>query len=154
MLNVLHVEDVPEVRSVIADGLKGRANLVGVGTLLEAKETLKSIRFDIILLDLVLPDADGVDAVKKLAEYGLPIVVLSGLTDENILAAALEVGAEDYITKPGVKYTQLMQRLTFAHGRFMRRNQRVAVASRSPRVKMDPSRFDALKPFLTCALAK
>lgn len=153
MLSVLHVEDMPEVRGVIAAGLKGRVNLVGAGTLAEAITAIKSIKFDIILLDLALPDAKDVEAVKELAKFELPIVVLSGLSD-SILARALEAGAEDYITKPNVNYLQLIERLEFAHGRFVRRNQKIAAASRVPRVKMDPSRLDALRPFLTCAIAK
>jgi len=57
---------------------------------------------DLIILDLGLPDLDGADIIRKLREWWLsrPIIVLSGRDSEDTKVAALELGADDYITKP------------------------------------------------------
>ena len=56
---------------------------------------------DIILLDLGLPDIDGVDIIKKVREWSsCPIIVISARTSEREKVLALDLGADDYITKP------------------------------------------------------
>jgi two-component system KDP operon response regulator KdpE len=56
---------------------------------------------DAAILDLVLPDGDGIDITRQLREWGaLPILVLSAVGDEDAKVRALEAGADDYVTKP------------------------------------------------------
>jgi len=56
---------------------------------------------DVILLDLGLPDMDGVDVLKRLREWSTtPVLILSVRDQENVKVAALEAGADDYVTKP------------------------------------------------------
>lgn len=56
---------------------------------------------DLILLDLGMPDIDGIDVLKRIREFaGIPIIVLSVRESENEKIAALDLGADDYITKP------------------------------------------------------
>src|SRR5690606_38118923 len=72
-----------------------------VERLAEAVETAKNDRFDVILLDLSLPDASGIETFRRLhhAVDRTPIVVLTGLEDETIALTALQEGAQDYLTK-------------------------------------------------------
>ena len=57
---------------------------------------------DLIVLDLGLPDMDGLDAIKQIREGGenIPVIVLSSRENENDKVAALDLGADDYVTKP------------------------------------------------------
>lgn len=60
-----------------------------------------TVKPDLILLDLGLPDMDGKDIVKSLREWSqVPIIVLTVRSDDSEVAAALNIGADDYITKP------------------------------------------------------
>jgi two-component system cell cycle response regulator CtrA len=65
-------------------------------------EVGKIYDYDGIILDLMLPDIDGVEVIRKLRTYNVrtPVVVLSGLSDCNDKITCLDIGADDYITKP------------------------------------------------------
>ena len=100
---ILVVEDDPPVRNLITTTLKTNdyrflvaAN--GEGAILEAS----SHNPDIVLLDLGLPDMDGLELLRALrAEEALtPVIVLSARTDEREKVTALDLGANDYVTKP------------------------------------------------------
>jgi two-component system KDP operon response regulator KdpE len=67
----------------------------------QAMESARSGHPDIVVLDLGLPDVDGVDVIADLRRWTpLPIVVLSGRTDGHDKVGALDAGADDYVTKP------------------------------------------------------
>lgn len=76
--------------------------------------------YDVIILDLVLPDIDGHDVLQQLREAGAdtPILVLSGLEETEHKARCLDAGADDFLTKP-LKRTELLARL----GALTRREQ-------------------------------
>ncbi len=75
--------------------------LVEVGTMREALAQAAGRHPDVILLDLGLPDGDGLDATKQIREWSrTPIVVLSARGLESDKIAALDAGADDYLTKP------------------------------------------------------
>lgn len=64
-------------------------------------EAVTTFRPDVILMDLELPDLDGIDVIKRLRKWSnKPIIVLSTRDHENDKVSALDGGAEDYITKP------------------------------------------------------
>ena len=70
----------------------------------DGKEAMKLFRhrqFDLIVLDLMLPEADGFELCKKMRkESDIPIIILTAKTEENDRIKGLELGADDYITKP------------------------------------------------------
>jgi two-component system cell cycle sensor histidine kinase/response regulator CckA len=106
-LRVLLVEDDPDDVLLCRDAI-ARSNLdcrlAVTGTLREAAECLNRDHVDVALVDLSLPDAEQLEAVTILAQQfsDLPIVVLTGLADEETAARALHAGAEDYLVKgPG-----------------------------------------------------
>ncbi len=99
---VLVIEDEPQVRRFL------RATLTAHGyQIIEAREGREGLREaatrnpDLVLLDLGLPDIDGVDVTRQLREWTLtPIVVLSARDQESEKIEALDAGADDYLTKP------------------------------------------------------
>lgn len=86
-----------------------------VQTLSEAIKTLESNSFDIILLDLNLPDGWGLESLIKLRRQipNIPIVVLTSLTDEQLGVMAIQRGAQDYLIK-GSDQDRLAQSLRYA----------------------------------------
>ncbi len=70
-------------------------------TLEEALDQAAVARPDAAIIDLVLPDGDGVELCRRLREWsGIPVIVLSAIGDEDVKVRALAAGADDYVTKP------------------------------------------------------
>jgi two-component system KDP operon response regulator KdpE len=99
---VLLVEDDPGTRREVGRNLGAHGyRVVEAGTVAEALDAWDRDRPDVILLDLGLPDRDGISVVRHVRrESTTPIVVLSARGDESVKVGALEAGADDYVTKP------------------------------------------------------
>ena len=99
---ILIVEDDKAVRNLIATTLETREYAYhtaenGAAALLEAVSRPP----DVMILDLGLPDMDGVEIIKKVREWSsLPIIVVSARSEESDKIGALDAGADDYLTKP------------------------------------------------------
>ena len=104
-VNILVIEDEPDIRRTLEYNL-GREGFKAssVGSLDEANEKLKSKKFDLILLDLMLPDGSGLDLCKKIKSNSeteaTPIIILTAKDDEVDKVVGFELGADDYVTKP------------------------------------------------------
>ena len=104
-VKILVIEDEPDIRRNLEYNL-GREgfNASSVGSLDEAGEKLKSKKFDLILLDLMLPDGSGLDLCKKIKSNSetetTPIIILTAKDDEVDKVVGFELGADDYVTKP------------------------------------------------------
>ncbi|HEY6003006.1 MAG TPA: response regulator [Anaeromyxobacter sp.] len=112
---VLVVEDEAQVRRFLRAALSSRGyRVVEATTLREGEQLATSHNPDVYLLDLGLPDGDGVDLARRLREWTkAPIVVLSARGREEDKVNALDAGADDYLTKPfGVN--ELLARLRVA----------------------------------------
>ena len=96
------VEDDPAIRSVIAQLLKSEGmHLVEAASGAEADAALRTERFDMVLLDLKLPDDDGLNILRRLRQRSMvPVIVLTAQSDEVDQILGLELGADDYIIKP------------------------------------------------------
>ncbi|WED42765.1 MHYT domain-containing protein [Legionella cardiaca] len=77
--NILHIEDNPDQQHVMAVLLNKHANVATAANLREAKEMLQQRRYDLVILDLLLPDGNGIDILPWLAKYHFPVLVLSNL---------------------------------------------------------------------------
>ena len=99
---VLVVEDDDETRHALVRELSVRGyRIVEAPDGRTAMERWTARRPDVILLDLGLPDVDGLDIIRRIhREAGTPIVILSGRYEEREKVEALERGADDYVTKP------------------------------------------------------
>jgi two-component system, cell cycle sensor histidine kinase and response regulator CckA len=105
LVRVLVVEDSRSdllvLENALAEVTSVRFELTSVGRLKEAMEVLPSNEFDVILSDLGLPDSSGLDTlvtIQKVAN-GLPIIVMTGLSDERMGIRAMQAGAQDYFVK-------------------------------------------------------
>ncbi|RZJ14053.1 MAG: two-component system response regulator KdpE [Acidovorax sp.] len=99
---VLVVEDEPQIRRFVRSALEAEGWQVHeAGTLREGLSAAGTRRPDLVVLDLGLPDGDGVDLIRDVRGWSaVPIIVLSARTDEADKIAALDAGADDYLTKP------------------------------------------------------
>jgi PAS domain S-box-containing protein len=122
---ILVVEDDAKMRRVLELLLSGHW---AVETAADARSALKAARDstpDLVLTDLLLPGMDGFDFLRQLrAEAGtrtLPIIVISGLTEESDRLKALEAGANDYLIKPFSERELLLRVTTHLEMSFLRR---------------------------------
>ena len=99
---VLVLEDEREIRQFVRTSLESEGWVVHeAGTLRQGLIEAGSRRPDLIIADLGLPDGDGVDFIRQVRTWSaVPIIVLSARTHEGEKVAALDAGADDYITKP------------------------------------------------------
>ena len=102
MNKILIVEDEFSISNFMKTVLEGDGYTVEVATCAaQARAALEKMEFSAMLLDLGLPDADGLELLRELRQrYGLPVIVVSARTEESEKVAALDSGADDYITKP------------------------------------------------------
>ena len=126
---ILVIEDEPPIRRFLRASLAEEGYLFNeAGTAAEGLKLAISQPPDLVLLDLGLPDGDGLEVLCRLREWSsAPVIILSARGQENDKVKALDAGADDYLTKP------------FAVGELLARI-RVALrhASRSKRVSDDP----------------
>jgi DNA-binding response OmpR family regulator len=113
---ILIVEDDDALRQVLADQVasSGVYQSIEAATLDEARRHLGATeaRFDSIILDINLPDGDGRDFCAKIRKQGhtMPIIRLTGASDEDAVVSGLNAGANDYISKP-FRVNELLARL-------------------------------------------
>lgn len=154
-LHILHVDDEPLMLDAVRALLDGEIEVDRALSLAAAQEMLTYEPYDVLLVDLLLGDSDGVATVEALRGYGIPIVVLSALDAPEVLAAAAAAGAEDYITKASVNRLRLINRIRFVYTRHQRRvayerQERDRKETQRKRY-LDGAAFEALKPFISCA---
>ena len=102
-LRILVVDDEPAIRRFLRAGLSAQGYLVAEveeGAL--AVEAARRKGADLIVLDLGLPDIDGIEVIRRIRDGGsaIPIIVLSSRNDEAAKLEALDLGADDFVTKP------------------------------------------------------
>jgi two-component system KDP operon response regulator KdpE len=117
---VLLVEDEPPMRRFLRASLSSHGfRLIEASTAREAMALATSHNPEIVLLDLGLPDGDGIDLTRELREWShAPILVLSARGREDDKVLALDAGADDYLTKPfGVNELLARIRVALRHSR-------------------------------------
>lgn len=161
-MNILLIEDDSAIAGAIVDALE--AVDIAVTHCSNGREGLDragSKPWDVVLLDLGLPDIDGIEVARKVREeHQLPIIVISARGEESDRVLALEIGADDYLVKPfGMR--ELLARIRAVHRRTSNASTDVGdapielgpltVDSKSRRVWLDgeelpltPKEFDVL----------
>ncbi|MBO1908703.1 response regulator transcription factor [Microvirga sp. 3-52] len=118
-IKVLVVDDEPPIRRLLRAGLATQDyDVREAGSVEEALESIREDAPDVILLDLGLPGRNGMDLLAELQgkDSTFPILILSSRTDEAGIVQALELGADDYITKPfGMKEVIARLRVAIRH---------------------------------------
>jgi two-component system, cell cycle sensor histidine kinase and response regulator CckA len=115
-IKILLVEDNPGdvllLQETLADITHFELELVNVDRLAQALNRLQSETFDVILLDLLLPDSEGLDTFVQIYNRVplMPIVVLTGIADETLALRAMQAGAQDYLVKGKTSGSELLMR--------------------------------------------
>jgi two-component system, OmpR family, KDP operon response regulator KdpE len=127
-LRVLVVDDEPAIRRFLRAGLASQGYVVSdMESGLPAVDAARRDAADVIVLDLGLPDIDGMDVIARIRAAGsaVPIIVLSSRDNESAKVAALDLGADDYVTKPfGID--ELLARIRAAQRHRLQREGEVA----------------------------
>ena len=127
---VLVIEDEPPIRRFLRTSLDAEGfEVIEAESGARGLETAASARPDCVILDLGLPDMDGVEIIRRLREWSrVPVVVLSARSLEAEKVAALDAGADDYVTKPfGVRELFARLRVALRHAALLENGLQSAV---------------------------
>jgi DNA-binding response OmpR family regulator len=112
-MRALVIEDNPKMAAAIAFGLEEQGYAVDVShTGSEGEQAALRSEYDVVILDLMLPDRDGLDVCRDLRRQGLntPILILSALSGTAVRVTGLNVGADDFLGKP-FEFEELIARV-------------------------------------------
>lgn len=112
-MRLLLVEDASDLAHAIAQGLRAQGFAVDLaGSVAEADEKAAWVEYDLVLLDLNLPDGDGVELCRRLRErkYKAPVLMLTARDRVSDRVRGLDSGADDYLTKP-FAFEELLARI-------------------------------------------
>jgi len=139
---ILLLEDDPDdvwvLRNLLSDRWEGGFDLIHVELLSAGVELLREESFEVILLDLTLPDCHGLETFFVVRSHAdeVPIVVLSGYDDEQIAIKAVQAGAQDYLVKGQVDDNSLIRSIRYAIERSRRHNAEEQLRSTSEEFRM------------------
>ncbi|MBR5509607.1 MAG: response regulator transcription factor [Lachnospiraceae bacterium] len=129
MIRILIIEDEKNIRNFMISVLTAQQyHVISAATAAEGLSQAASQCPDLILLDLGLPDMDGIEVIQKIRIWSsIPIIVISARTQEDDKVEALDKGADDYITKP-FGNSELLARIrtAFRHSNRMQTNDPLA----------------------------
>jgi len=100
---ILVVDDDPEVRMTTRDFLASRGHAVSVAAGgREALSMLETVNPDVVLLDVAMPDMDGLETLRRLVAErpSVPVIMITANADIEITSKVLQMGAADYVPKP------------------------------------------------------
>jgi two-component system KDP operon response regulator KdpE len=136
MTTVLVVDDEPQILRALRVNLTARSyDVVTAATGRQALDAAARHHPDLVVLDLGLPDLDGVEVVRGLRGWTtVPIIILSGRSESRAKVQALDAGADDYVTKP-FNVDELLARVRAA-------GRRVAAGDETPTVQIGNAVID------------
>jgi two-component system sensor histidine kinase and response regulator WspE len=122
MATVMVVDDTLVIRETVAKLLKREGyDTICVGSGREALDALKSSDPDLMLLDIMMPEMDGMECLSLLRRDArwreLPVIIMSALSDEEHQKQAQELGASDYLVKARFTISQILERVRDAMGK-------------------------------------
>jgi len=143
MHQILAVEDEPDIRNILRALLEGdHYRFIEAENAERGEIEARSHKPDLLLVDLGLPDGNGIDLIRRIRAWSpVPIIVLSARTMEEQKIAALDAGADDYVTKP-FSTPELLARVRAALRRNVRGTEQTAVL-RLGEVQIDLARREA-----------
>ncbi len=161
-LNVLVVDDEKPLRDFVRRNLEVRGfNTITASNGLEALAVFNTQNIDLVILDVMMPRMDGLETIRRIRQTSLvPVIILSALGEESDKIRALNLGADDYLTKPfGVgellaRVQAVLRRARWAepptrHGQIMRGDivadlERHEVTVRDQVIELTPTEFNLL----------
>jgi two-component system KDP operon response regulator KdpE len=120
---ILVVDDEPQMRKFVRIALASQGyKVIEAGSAREGLQQATSYTPDVVLLDVGLPDGSGIDVVQSIREWSrMPILIISASGQESSKVVALDLGADDYLTKPfGASELLARIRVALRHAAFMR----------------------------------
>jgi two-component system KDP operon response regulator KdpE len=146
MHQILAVEDEPDIRRILRALLEGdQYRFIEAETAERGEIEARSHKPDLLLVDLGLPDGNGIDLIRRIRAWSpVPIIVLSARTMEEQKIAALDAGADDYITKP-FSTPELLARVRAALRRHVRGTEQIPLL-RLGEVQIDLARRESRGP--------
>ena len=141
MWEVLLLEDDAALGRGVRLALQSeKLHVTRCGTLVQAREAWGRGAFDLLILDLMLPKVSGVDILARVKDCQMPIIVVTALDDLSSKVQCLQVGADDYITKP-FDSMDLLARV----GAVLRRCRRRPMSLNVRNISVDPDQHRVLK---------
>ena len=144
-MRVLLIEDDSPTSRIVESVLRNEGIYVDVADLgIDGLEIGKMYDYDAIVLDLMLPDIDGFEVIRRLrsADISTPVIILSGLSESRDKVKCLEIGADDFITKPFerkelVARIQAVVRRSKGHAESILKVGRISVNLKTREVEVD-----------------
>jgi DNA-binding response OmpR family regulator len=123
-LNILFADDDADIKELVGLILqKEGMSVVFADNGLKAIDTWRKNTFDLIVLDIMMPVMDGLEACRRIRRVSdIPIIMLTSLGQEQDVVMGFEVGADDYIIKP-FRPRELIARIQAVHNRFSKLNE-------------------------------
>ena len=118
-MKIIVIDDDAAVTDLLSVLLRSNGfDVVATNNSVEGLALIKDGNFDLVVLDLMMPEIDGWEICKEVRSFSrIPIIVLSALNDPSMVASVLDAGADDYLTKP------TPSRILVAHiNRILKRN--------------------------------
>lgn len=112
-MKILVVDDEPEILKVVSQWLSKKGyDVITTGDVRRALDLATAADFDLVLLDLIMPQSTGLNTITKIHERKpkLPIVIMSVIEDTRVAVLAVQEGVEGYITKP-IEFDKLEEML-------------------------------------------
>lgn len=146
MFNVLVVDDEKEIRDAIDIYLRTeKIKVIKAGDGIEALELLESNNIHLIILDIMMPKLDGINTCLKIRELNnIPIIMLSAKGEDSDKILGLNVGADDYITKP-FNHLELVARVKSQ----LRRYEKPLAIEQDNIIKVSDLEIDMLSKIIT-----
>ena len=144
MALILIVEDEPKLARVLEDYLRGAGHQTErSGDGFEALRSFRATRPDLVLLDVMLPGQDGYEVLKAIRRHShVPVLMLTARVEELDTVLALELGADDYITKP-FRPREVMARVKAALRRSSIGSSEEVSVIRCGTLQLEPEKFSA-----------
>jgi two-component system KDP operon response regulator KdpE len=141
VIRILLVDDEPDVIESVQLGLTlqwREVEVIGAQRGEQALDVIEKLRPDIVLLDIGLPDMDGFEVLREIRRFSdVPVVMLTARDDAMDKVKGLELGADDYVTKP-FNHLELMARIRAV----LRRHDMAPPATRAPSFRSDDLEVD------------
>jgi len=135
-MKIIVIDDDAAVTDLLSVLLRSNGfDVTATNNSVEGLSLIKDGNFDLVVLDLMMPEIDGWEICKEVRSFSqIPIIVLSALNDPSMVASVLDAGADDYLTKP------TPSRILVAHiNRILKRNGDTP-ASASQKVLTEPTK--------------
>jgi DNA-binding NarL/FixJ family response regulator len=142
-VKVLHIEDNDSVLALIKSICGKSIDIESVSSLLEAKAKIKNSHIDLLLANINLVDSNGINTIKELVPYNIPIIILTKSVDSKLCYEATQLGVDKCIEKLNIVNTNLIDV-------FKKTIEKHNFTLKMKNYKFSFGDIENLKPYITC----